>query len=116
MSAPLNASEPSRVSRRKKLFLKGEYDARPHRKKRRLQPYHSADCGALRKGRPPVDTSVECGARRRKNYPATPSQRPALLRYQYPVTLDVRSRPEFYGTNLDDVPASKRFKRPCQER
>jgi antirestriction protein ArdC len=25
------------------LFLKGEYDARHYRKKRRLQPYHSAD-------------------------------------------------------------------------
>jgi hypothetical protein len=57
MSAPLKRLRTVAGFAKKKIVFEGECDARHHRKKRRLQPHHGADCGAFRKGRPPVDTS-----------------------------------------------------------
>ena len=63
-----------------------------------------------------MDTPLECRTCSRTDYPASTSQRPALLRNQYPVPLDVRFRSELYRADLDDLPPGQRVKRPCQER
>ena len=60
-SAPLNAFKTVAGFREEKLCFEGEQDnAKHYRKKRRLQPHHRTDRGVSGKGRPPVDSSVEC--------------------------------------------------------
>jgi antirestriction protein ArdC len=49
MSAPLNASN-RRGFREEKIVFEGEYNAKHHRKKRRLQPHHRADRRVSGKG------------------------------------------------------------------
>jgi TIR domain len=57
--------------REEKICFEGEQDnAKHYRKKRRIQPHHRTDRGVSGKRRPPVDSSMECGACRRPDYPS----------------------------------------------
>jgi hypothetical protein len=102
MSPPLNASEPSRVSRRKKLFLKENTMPNTTERKDVYSRITSQIVQYLEKGvRPwarPWNASMQPGELRGPS-----PQRTALLRNQCSLPLDVRFGPEFYGTDLDDL-------------
>jgi N-terminal domain of anti-restriction factor ArdC len=106
-SAPLNSSEPSRVSRRKKLF-KEETMPDTTERKDVYSRITAQIIGHLEKGvRPWVRPSNAEHAAGRITRPLRHNGQP-YSGINNPVTLDVGPEPEFCRANLDDVSPSHR--------